>query len=204
MIPGNTLPPVLHRPRNQKKKNWTFFAKYYWNRDLVNIIATQGLPQYSHRSVCVFRTEAPGRRSTQTRTQASPAVAESEDRLAIGFLVVDDSGPAGADNEFAYSVMRQLRRPIRPCSRQISRWLSTTKSRRTLPVSSHIAKERLAGWCILGSTLQLLQSVWVECPKKRRKLRYVSYGTTWLFLGCTNPKKQKKCHDSYTYVLVQQ
>ena len=90
------------------------------------------------------------------------------------FIVVDNSGPAAADNQFADSFMRQLRRPIRLCSRQISRWLITMKSHRAPPVSSHIAKELLAGWCILGSTLQLLQSVWVECPKKRRKLRYVS------------------------------
>ena len=41
-------------------------------------------------------------------------------------------------------------------------------------------------------------------PQKTTKLRYESYGTTCLFLGCTNPKKQnKKCHDSYSYVLVQ-
>ena len=41
-------------------------------------------------------------------------------------------------------------------------------------------------------------------PQKRQKLRYVSYGKTCLFLGCTNPKKKKKKHDSYSYVLVQQ
>ena len=45
-------------------------------------------------------------------------MAESEARLAIGFLVVDNSGPAAADDEFAASVMRQLRRPIRLSSRQ--------------------------------------------------------------------------------------
>ena len=33
--------------------------------------------------------------------------------MAIGFLVVDNSGPAAAESEFAASVMRQLRRPIR-------------------------------------------------------------------------------------------
>ena len=76
-------------------------------------IPTQGVARYSHRSACVLRTEAPGRHSTQTRTQASPAVAESEARLTIGFLVVNNSGPAAADSELAASVMRQLRRPIR-------------------------------------------------------------------------------------------
>ena len=126
---------------------------------MVKIIPIQSVPQYSHRSACVLRTEAPGRHSTQIRTQASPAVAESEARLAIGLLVVDNSGPAAADSEFADSAMRQLRRLIRLYSRQMSRCMTTTKSRRTPPVSSHIAKERLAGWCILRSTLQLLQSV---------------------------------------------
>ena len=146
----------------------------------MKIIPTQGVPQCSHRSDCVLRTEAPGRQSTQTRIQASPAVAESEARLAIGFLVVGNSGPAAADSEFAASVMRQLRRPIRLCSRQMSRWMTTMKSRETPPVCSHIAKERFAGWCIFGSTLQLLQSDRVECPKKRQKLHYVSFGTTYL------------------------
>ena len=79
----------------------------------MKIIPTQGVAQYSHRSACALRTEAPGRHSTQTRTQASPAVAESEARLAIGLLVVDNSGPAAAVSEFVASVMRLLRRPIR-------------------------------------------------------------------------------------------
>ena len=70
-----------------------------------------------------------------------------------------NSAPAAAESEFAASVMRQLGLPIRLCSRQMSRWMTTMKSRRTPPVCSHIAKERFAGWCILGSTLQLLQSV---------------------------------------------
>ena len=129
------------------------------NRGLVKIIPKQGVARYSYRSACVPRTEAPGRHSSHTRTQPSPPVAESEARLAIGLLVVDNSGPAAADSDFAASVMRQLRRPIRLCSRQMSRWITTTKSRRTPPVCSHIAKELLAGWCILGSTLQLPQSV---------------------------------------------
>ena len=79
----------------------------------MKIIATQGVAQYSRCPACVLRTEAPGRHSTQTRTQAGPAVAESEARLALGFLIVDCSGPAAADSEFAASVIRQLRRPIR-------------------------------------------------------------------------------------------
>ena len=183
---------------------------------MAKIIPTQGVPQYSHHSACVLRTEAPGRHSTQTQTQASPAVAESEARLAIRFLLIvfDNSGPAAADSEFADSVMRQLRRPIRPCSRQMSRWLSSMKSRRTPLVCSHIAKERLAGWRILGSTLQLLQSVSVECPKKRPKLRCLSrvpQKTTktslriiWynmLVSWLHEPEKtKKKSHDSYSYV----
>ena len=146
----------------------------------------------SHRSAWVLRTEAPGRQSTQTRTQASPSVAESEARLAIGFLVVDNSRPAAADSEFAASVMRQVRRPTRLCSRQMSRWMTIMKSRRTPPVCSHIAKERFAGWCISGSTLQLLQSVWVQCPPKRQKLRYVSYGTTCSCLLAERTGKNKK------------
>ena len=105
---------------------------------------------HSHRSACVIRTEAPRRHSTQTRTQASPAVTEPEARLAIGLLVVDNSGPAAADSEFAASVMRQLRRTIRLCSRQMSRWMTTMKSRRTPPVCSHAAKEHFAGFCMLG------------------------------------------------------
>ena len=68
---------------------------------LVKIIPNQGVAQYSHRSACVLCTEAPGRHSTHTRTQASPAVAESEATLAIGFLVVDNSEPAAAESEFA-------------------------------------------------------------------------------------------------------
>ena len=72
----------------------------------MKIIPKQGVAQYSHLSACVLRTEAPGRHSTQTRTQASPAGAGSEARLAIGFLVVDNSGPAAADSQLAASVMR--------------------------------------------------------------------------------------------------
>ena len=135
----------------------------------MKIIPKQGVAQYSHRSACVLRTEAPGRHSTQTRTQASPAVAESEARMAIGFLVVDNSGPAAPDSDFAASVMRQLCRPIRLCSRQMSRWVTTMKSRRTPPVCSHIAK----GWFILGSTLQLLQSSEQSAPKNDKN--YVTY-----------------------------
>ena len=138
----------------------------------------------SHRSACILRTEAPGRQSTQTRTQASPAVAESEARLAIAFLVVDNSGPAAAGSEFAASVMRHLRRPIRLCSRQMSRRMTSMKSRRTPPVYSHIAKERFAGWSILGSIVQRLQLVWVECPQKTTKttLRMIWYHmlVSWL------------------------
>ena len=78
----------------------------------MKIIPAQGVVQYSLRSACVLPIDAPGRHSTQTRTQASPAVAESEVRLAIGFLVVDNSGPAAVESEVAASVMRQLRRPL--------------------------------------------------------------------------------------------
>ena len=118
---------------------------------------TRGAVQSSF--CCVLCTEALGRHDIQTLTQASPAVAESEARLAIGFLVVDNSGPEAADSKFTVSVMRKLRRPIRLCSRQMSRWMTTMKSRRIPPACSHITKERFAGWCILGSTLQLRQSV---------------------------------------------
>ena len=110
-------------------------------------------------TVVVLPTEAPGRQRTQTRTQASPAVSESEARLAIGSLVVDNSGPESTGSEFAASVMRQLRRPNSLCSRQMSQWMATMKSRRTPPVCLHIAKERFAGWWIFVSTLQLPQSV---------------------------------------------
>ena len=115
----------------------------------------------SHHSACVLPTEAPGRHRTQTLTQASPAVAycKSEARLAMGFLLIDNSGPAAAESEFAASAMRQLRRPIGLCSRQMSQWKTTTKSRRTQPICSHIAKKHFAGWCIFRSTLQLPQSV---------------------------------------------
>ena len=77
----------------------------------MNIIPTQGVPQYSHCPACVLRTEAPGRHSTQPRTQSSPVVAESEPRLAIEFLVVDNSGPAAADSEFAASVSHEAVAP---------------------------------------------------------------------------------------------
>ena len=157
---GDPKSPVLHRPQKSQETNFAHFSlNIIENRGLVKIIPKQGVAQYSHRSACVLRTEAPGCHSTQTRTQASLAVAESEARLAMRLLVVDNSGPAAAVSEFATSVMRQLCRPIRLCSRQMSRRISTMKSRRTPPVCSHIAKKRFAGWCILGSTLQLLQSV---------------------------------------------
>ena len=51
------------------------FPKYDCNRGLVKIIPSQGMVQHSHRSVCILSTEVPGRDSTQTRTQASPAEA---------------------------------------------------------------------------------------------------------------------------------
>ena len=42
----------------------------------MKIISTQGVVQYcSNRYACVLPTEAPGRHSTRTRTQASLAVA---------------------------------------------------------------------------------------------------------------------------------
>ena len=117
---------IAHKTR---KKNFEHFSLNVIETGvLVKNIPKQGVAQYSHRSACVLPTEAPGRHSTQTRTQASPAVAESEARLAIGFLVVDNSGPAAADSKFAASVMRQSRRPIRLCSRQMSRWITTMKS----------------------------------------------------------------------------
>ena len=79
----------------------------------MKIIPTQGVAQYSHRSGGVLRAEAPGRHSTHnnTGTQASPAVAESEARLAIGFVVVDNSGPAAADSEFAASFSHEAVAP---------------------------------------------------------------------------------------------
>ena len=117
----------------------------------------QGVAQYSHHA-CVLRTEAPERHSTQTRTQTSPAVAESEARLAIGFLVTDNCGPAAAESELAAQAMRKLRRPIRAMLTAYVAVEDTTKSRWT-PVYSQIAKERFPGWCILGPALQLPQSV---------------------------------------------
>ena len=145
---------------------------------------------------------APRRHSTQTRTQASSAVALSEARLAIGFLVIDNSGPEAA--EIAASVMRQLRRPIRLSSGQMSRWKVRTKSRRTHPPRSHIAKERFAGWWIFGSTLHLPQSIGNLCPPKRPKLRNIPYGTVCRFLAARARNIQKICHDWYLYLLVQQ
>ena len=103
------------------EKTWNIFRSIWLEPGFgENHPQTRRVAQYSDRSACVLRAEAPGRH-TQTRTQASPAVAESKARLAIGFLVVDNSGPAAADSEFAASVMRQLRHPIRLCSRQMSR-----------------------------------------------------------------------------------
>ena len=71
--------------------------------------------------------------------------------------------------------MRQLHRLIRVCSRQMPRWKTWMKSRRTPPVWSQIAKKRFTLLWFFGKTLQLPQSVPVECPKKRRKLRYIFY-----------------------------
>ena len=95
--------------------------------------------------------------------------------------------------------MRQLRRPIRLCSRQMSRWMATMKSSRTPPACSHIAKERFAGWWIFGSTLQQLpKSVWVERKKKTTKTTSRVYHmvphccSTCLFLDAQTRKKQKK------------
>ena len=150
----------------------------------------------NHRSVCVPRTEAPGRHRTQTRTQASPAVAESEARLAIGFLVVDNSGPAAADSDFAASVVRQLRRPIRQCSRQMSRWITTTKSRRTPPQCSHIAKERFAGWCILGFNTTApavgLSRVSPQNDKNYVTYSIISYGSTYTLVSWLHEPEKKK------------
>ena len=99
--------------------------------------------------------------------------------------------------------MRELRRPIRLCSQQTSRWKTTTKSCRT-PLCSLIDNERFAGWWSVGRTLQLPQSVWVECPIKRHKLRYMSYGTVGLFLAARTRNIRKAHHDSHSYLLVQQ
>ena len=129
-------------------------------------------------------------------------MAESEARLAIGLLAIDNSGPAEAEIEFAASVMRQLRRPIRLCSRQMSRRKTVTKSPRTPPVRSHIARGRFAGWSIFASTLQLPQSVSVECPPKRQKLRLRVLWRDIMLVSCsTNPKNNiTKYHDSYVLV----
>ena len=149
------------------------------------------MPQYSHRSACVLRTEAPGRHSTQTRTQASPAVAESEARLAIGFLVVDNSGLAAADSEFAASVMRQLRRPIRVCSRQMSRWITTMKSRRTPPVRTQ-ARNPLQGGEFWDQHYNSCSRSEYSAPKNDKN--YVAYHMVphACFLAARTGKKQKK------------
>ena len=156
------------------------------------------------RSLCPLPTEVPGRNRTQPRIQASLDVPSSEARLAIGFLVIDISGPAADESEFEASLMRQLRRPIRLSSGQMSRCKVRTKSRKTHPPRWHIAKERFAGWWIFGSTLQLPLSVGNLCPPKRPKVRYISYGTVCRFLAARTRKIQKICHDSYLYLLVQQ
>ena len=105
---------MLHRPQNQKQ-TLTYFAfppQILLKPGFGHNHPTQGVVQYSHRSACVLPTEARGLHKTQTRTQGSPAVAETDARLAVGFLVLDNSGPVTAEGEFAASVMRQLRRPI--------------------------------------------------------------------------------------------
>ena len=68
-------PPVLHRPQIKTEQKGTVSPNYYGNRGLVKVIPTQGVVQHSHRSSCLLPTEAPGRHSAQTRTQASPDVA---------------------------------------------------------------------------------------------------------------------------------
>ena len=79
---------IAHKTR---KKNFEHFSLNVIETGvLVKNIPKQGVAQYSHRSACVLPTEAPGRHSTQTRTQASPPVAESEAKLRIGFLLVDE------------------------------------------------------------------------------------------------------------------
>ena len=108
-----------------------------------------------------------------------------------------------AESEFAASVMTQLRRPIRLCSWQRSRW-RPKRDRAGFILYARIAKERFAGWWLFGSTLQLPQSVWDLCPSKRPKLRYISYGTICRFLAARTRKIHKTCHDSYSYLLVQQ
>ena len=168
----------------------------------MKIIPTQGVPQYIHRSACVLRTEAPGRHSTQTRTKASPVVAEVEARLAIGFQFIDRSGPAAAGRDFAASVMRQLLRPIGLCSRQMSRWMTTTKSRRT-PVCLHIAKERFAGWCW---NQHYRSRSWSGSSAPKNEKNYVTHPMEphACFLAARTRKNKEKCHDSCSYVLVQQ
>ena len=145
----------------------------------MKIIPTQGVAQYSHRSACVLRTEEPGRHSTQTRTQASPAVAESEARLAIGLQVVDNPGPAAAESEFAASVMRQLRRPIRLCSRQMSRWMTTMKFAQDSCYMLAHSQRTVCRVVDFGINTTAPAVGLSRVPQKtKKKLRYASYGTT--------------------------
>ena len=80
--------PVLHRSQNQKK-NCEHFSLIIVETGVWRKSSPHKAWRNTHRCPCVLRTEARGRHSTQTGTQASPAAAESEARL----LVVDNSNP---------------------------------------------------------------------------------------------------------------
>ena len=79
--------------------------------------------------------------------------------MAIGFLVVDNSGPAAAESEFAASVMRQLRRPIRA---MFTADVAVDDHNEIAQDSSCMLAHSQGTFCRvvhLGSTLQLGQSV---------------------------------------------
>ena len=104
----------LHRPQH-RKKTLDIFSPI--------IIETGVWPKSSpHKAWCntvivlpVFsllrHRGAKARRSEPKRVLPCPN-SKLDWRLAIGFLAIDNSGPAAVESEFAASVMRQLRRPI--------------------------------------------------------------------------------------------
>ena len=90
--------------------------------------------------------------------------------------------------------MRQLRRPIRLCSRKMSRWMATVKSRRTRPVCSHTAMELLAGWWISDEHYSSRsRSEWSAPKNDKSCVTYHWYHMhACLFLDAQPPPQKKK------------
>ena len=119
-------------------------------------------------------------------------MAESEARLEIGFLVVDNSGPAAADSEFAASVIDA----VAPADEAMfTADVAVDDPNEISQDSSCMLAHSQGTFCRVVHFWNEITAPAVglsRMPPKRPKLRCVSYGTTCLFLPARTREKKTK------------